>query len=36
MHDLQTVRESFTETLKGFFHSRLKYPEETVEAHTGE
>ncbi|MBI5828039.1 MAG: HDIG domain-containing protein [Chloroflexi bacterium] len=36
MHDLQMVRESFTETLKGFFHSRLKYPEETVETHSAE
>lgn len=31
MHDLQLVRESFTETFKGFFHARLKYPEEKVE-----
>ena len=24
--DLDTVRESFVNTLKGFFHSRLQYP----------
>jgi putative nucleotidyltransferase with HDIG domain len=28
MKDLQVVRESFVATLKGVFHSRLKYPEE--------
>jgi hypothetical protein len=28
MHDLKLIRESFLDTLKGFFHSRLAYPEE--------
>jgi len=28
LHDISLARESFIETLKGFFHSRLKYPEE--------
>ncbi len=28
LHDLQLVRESFANTLKGMFHPRLQYPEE--------
>jgi membrane-associated HD superfamily phosphohydrolase len=28
MRDLQRVRESFVATLKGMFHSRLRYPDE--------
>ncbi|HEY4721384.1 MAG TPA: HDIG domain-containing metalloprotein, partial [Anaerolineae bacterium] len=30
LHDLRLVRESFNETLKGFFHSRIVYPEEKL------
>jgi hypothetical protein len=29
--DLNTVRESFVNTLKGFFHSRLQYPSAAAE-----
>lgn len=36
LHDVSLVRESFIETLKGFFHSRLKYPEEKPEVLTEE
>src|SRR5207248_2656587 len=28
LHDLQLIRESFVNTLKGMFHPRLQYPEE--------
>ncbi|MBM4422884.1 MAG: HDIG domain-containing protein [Chloroflexi bacterium] len=30
LHDLKLIRESFNETLKGFFHSRIVYPEEKL------
>lgn len=30
MHDLELIRESFVETLKSFFHSRITYPEEKL------
>jgi hypothetical protein len=30
MHDIKIIRESFVETLKSFFHSRLTYPEEKL------
>jgi putative nucleotidyltransferase with HDIG domain len=30
LHDLRIVRESFVESLKGFFHSRISYPEEKL------
>lgn len=30
MHDLKLIRDSFIETLKSFFHSRLTYPEEKL------
>lgn len=30
VHDLKLVRESFVDTLKSFFHSRLTYPEERL------
>jgi hypothetical protein len=36
LRDLGLARESFVETLKGFFHSRLKYPEEKAEPLTEE
>lgn len=31
LHELELARQSFVETLQGFFHSRLKYPEENLE-----
>ncbi len=30
LHDLKLIRESFNETLKSFFHSRITYPEEKL------
>jgi membrane-associated HD superfamily phosphohydrolase len=36
LHDLRLVRESFNETLKGFFHSRIVYPEEKLPVVTDE
>jgi len=30
LHELRLVQVSFVETLKGFFHTRLKYPEELM------
>jgi membrane-associated HD superfamily phosphohydrolase len=36
LHDLKLVRESFIDTLKGFYHARLTYPEETIETVTDE
>ncbi|HLF00470.1 MAG TPA: HDIG domain-containing protein [Anaerolineales bacterium] len=36
MHDLKHIRESFVETLRGFFHSRLAYPEERLSVVTDE
>ena len=36
IYHITLVRESFIETLKGFFHSRLKYPEEKPETLTEE
>lgn len=34
LHDLKLVRESFVDTLRSFFHSRLQYPEEKIPAIT--
>ncbi len=31
LQELELARQSFVETLQGFFHSRLKYPEEKIE-----
>lgn len=36
MHELRLAQVSFVETLKGFFHARLKYPEEIMPPQTHE
>lgn len=36
LRDIKLIRESFNETLKGFFHSRIVYPEEKLPVVTDE